>query len=191
MRVGPCLLSNIAVWHDFLFVTCKAFCPWGQFANSETQNGVLFPVHLKCEAQFLIQMSSIDSSFVKSCVLILPHQCQESERLLFKTLSPRDTSVHGSFSIHSLNSFFLVMTLFINKTSSVTQPVKNPPAVQETQEMRVRSLSGEDPLEEENGNLLQYSCLENLMDRRAWWAKFRGLQRVRHDWMTKYSYTHC
>ena len=23
---------------------------------------------------------------------------------------------------------------------------------------------------EENGNPLQYSCLENLMDRRAWWA---------------------
>ena len=89
---------------------------------------------------------------------------------LFKTLSPsRDTSVHGSLSIHSLNFFFfLVMTLFVNKTSSMIQPVKNPPAVQETQEMRVRSLSGEDPLEEANGNLLQYSCLKNPVDRGAW-----------------------
>ena len=26
------------------------------------------------------------------------------------------------------------------------------------------------PLGERNGNLLQYSCLENPMDRRAWWA---------------------
>ena len=25
-------------------------------------------------------------------------------------------------------------------------------------------------LGERNGNLLQYSCLENPMDRRAWWA---------------------
>ena len=73
------------------------------------------------------------------------------------------------------------MTLFINKTALVIQPVKNLPAVQETQEMRVRSLSGEDPLEEENGNLLWYSRLENPMDRRAWQAKFRRLHRVRHD----------
>ena len=47
------------------------------------------------------------------------------------------------------------MTLFINKVSSVIQPLKSPPAVQETQETQVQSLSGEDPLEEENGNPLQ------------------------------------
>ena len=41
--------------------------------------------------------------------------------------------------------------------------VKNPPAMQETQ---VQTLSREDPLEEETA--LQYSCLENPMDRRAW-----------------------
>ena len=27
----------------------------------------------------------------------------------------------------------------------------------------------------EHGNPLQYSCLENLMDRRAWWAMVHGL----------------
>ena len=32
------------------------------------------------------------------------------------------------------------------------------------------------------GNPLQYSCLENPMDRGDWWAiQFRGSQRVRHD----------
>jgi len=35
--------------------------------------------------------------------------------------------------------------------------------VQEMQKMRVPSLGGEDPLIG-NGNLLQYSCLENFMD---------------------------
>ena len=34
---------------------------------------------------------------------------------------------------------------------------------------------------EENGNLLQYSCLENPMDEGAWWTQSVGLQRVRHD----------
>ena len=30
-----------------------------------------------------------------------------------------------------------------------------------------------------NGNLLQYSCLENLMDRRAWWATVHGAPKSR------------
>ena len=30
---------------------------------------------------------------------------------------------------------------------------------------------------EGNGNLLQYSCLRNPMDRRAWWATVYGLQQ--------------
>ena len=30
-------------------------------------------------------------------------------------------------------------------------------------------------------NRLQYSCLENPMDRGAWWAIVHGIARVRHD----------
>ena len=30
---------------------------------------------------------------------------------------------------------------------------------------------------EENGNLLQYSCLENPMDRGAWWAIIVGVTK--------------
>ena len=43
--------------------------------------------------------------------------------------------------------------------------VKNPPAMQE---MWVQFLNWEDLLEE--GMALQYFCLENPMDRGAWWA---------------------
>ena len=32
-----------------------------------------------------------------------------------------------------------------------------------------------------NGNPLQYSCLENSMDRGAWWATVHGSQRVGGD----------
>ena len=48
--------------------------------------------------------------------------------------------------------------------SLVIQMVKNLPEMQETQ---VESLGGEDPPGEGNGNPLQYSCLENSMDRGA------------------------
>ena len=40
--------------------------------------------------------------------------------------------------------------------------------------------SGRSP-EGGNGKPLQYSCLENLMDRGAWWTTVKGSQRVGHD----------
>jgi len=52
----------------------------------------------------------------------------------------------------------------------MAQWVKNPHAVQETQDTRVGSLSQKDPMEEENGNPFLYSRLENPMDRGAWQA---------------------
>ena len=39
-------------------------------------------------------------------------------------------------------------------------------------------------LGEGNGNPLQYSCLENFMDRGTWWTTVHGSQRVGHDWVT-------
>ena len=39
---------------------------------------------------------------------------------------------------------------------------------------------------EGNGNPPQYSCLQNPMDRGAWWTlQYMGSQRVRHSLMTK------
>ena len=38
---------------------------------------------------------------------------------------------------------------------------------------------------EGNGKPLQYSCLENLMDRGAWQATVHGVARVGHDLVTK------
>ena len=40
-------------------------------------------------------------------------------------------------------------------------------------------------LREGNGNPLQYSCLENSIDRGAWRATVHGLAKVRQDLMTK------
>ena len=51
--------------------------------------------------------------------------------------------------------------------------VKNPPAMQETQETPVRSCSREETVG--NGKPLQSSCLENSTDRGAWWATVHGV----------------
>ena len=52
----------------------------------------------------------------------------------------------------------------------MAQQVKNLPVVQKTQETRVPFLGWKDPLQEENGNPLQYFFLGNPMDREAWQA---------------------
>ena len=40
---------------------------------------------------------------------------------------------------------------------------------------------GKETFGEGNDNPLQYSCLENSMDRGAWRATAHGVARVRHD----------
>ena len=38
---------------------------------------------------------------------------------------------------------------------------------------------------EGSGNPLHYSCLENPMDREAWWATVHGVKRVGNDLVSK------
>ena len=63
--------------------------------------------------------------------------------------------------------------LYFSLASLVAQIVNNLPAMQETW---VQSLDWEDP-REGNGNPLQYSCLENPMDRGAWQATVQGVTK--------------
>ena len=52
------------------------------------------------------------------------------------------------------------------------------------QETWIWSLGWEYPLEKEKGNELQYSCLENLLEKLGG-PQSLGLERVRHDLVTK------
>ena len=60
----------------------------------------------------------------------------------------------------------------------MVQTVKNLPAMWETW---VQSLGWKDPLKGEPGNPLQYSCLENPMDRGPGGLQSMVSQRVRHN----------
>ena len=59
--------------------------------------------------------------------------------------------------------------------------------MQEVQETQAPSLSGRPP-GGGNGNALQHSCLENPMDRGAWWAIIHGV--VKELDMTERAHTH-
>ena len=69
--------------------------------------------------------------------------------------------------------------LNLNIISLMAQLVKNPPAnAGDIRDMSLIPGSGRSP-GEGNGNLLQYSCLENSMDRGTWWAT---IHRVSKHW---------
>ena len=76
--------------------------------------------------------------------------------------------------IHAGNLCYVLHSIFL---SQVVLVVKNPPANSgDTREVGSypgwgRSSGGG------NGNLLQYSCLENFMDRGAWWATVHGVTK--------------
>ena len=59
--------------------------------------------------------------------------------------------------------------------------VKNPPSHAGDTRDKVFIPGLERFLEIKNGNPLQYSCLENSMDKGTWWAAMHGSQKVRHD----------
>ena len=63
------------------------------------------------------------------------------------------------------------------QASLIAQSVRNLPA---RQEIQVRFLGQE----EGNGNPLQYSCLENPMDRGSWQSMVHGVARVGHNFAT-------
>ena len=97
---------------------------------------------------------------------------------------------HAAFShLISLLSVFLPIFFSTNPQTTFFQyytlggaVVKNPPAnAGGARDMGSIPRLGRSP-GEGNGNPLQYSCLENSMDRGAWWAtKSMGPQRVGHD----------
>ena len=56
------------------------------------------------------------------------------------------------------------------RASLLAQTVKDPPTIQKT-------LGPEDSPRQRHGNPLQYSCLENSMDRGAWRATVYGVAK--------------
>ena len=67
--------------------------------------------------------------------------------------------------------------MYILGTSQVVPVLKNPPAnAGDLRDTGSISGLGRSP-GEGNGNPLQYSCLENSMDKGAWWATVHGIAK--------------
>ena len=69
--------------------------------------------------------------------------------------------------------------------SLVAQTVKNPSAMQE----KLGLIPGSERSPGEgNGHSLQYSCLENPIDRGAWWSTVRGVTKSQTERLTIFTF---
>ena len=67
------------------------------------------------------------------------------------------------------------------RAPQVVTVVKNPPAnAGDARDVGLIPESGRYP-GVGSGNLLQYSYLENFMDRRSWWAIVHNVTKIRHS----------
>ena len=100
------------------------------------------------------------------------HQQVPINSILARGLSKAEIVCHVfQLSVFLSSLFSLVCG---QRTFQVTVVVKNPPAgAGDTRDTGSIPGSGRSP-GIGNGNPLQYSCLENSMDRRAWWATVHG-----------------
>ena len=87
------------------------------------------------------------------------------------------SGVIETWSDRDILSYFMLGGMWDPWASPVAQQVKNLPAMQETQETWVRSRDQEDPLEKGMTTHSSCSCLENPMDRGAWWATVHGIAK--------------
>ena len=76
------------------------------------------------------------------------------------------------------------------RASLMAQQVKNPPALQETQEMKPQSLGREDCLEKEMETHSSILAWEIPWTEKSVGLQSVGLKRVWHDWMRAHTHTH-
>ena len=88
------------------------------------------------------------------------------------------------FLVFHNNPKIIISRDYLHWASRVAQLVKNLPAMQETRGSVPGS--GRSP-GEGNGNKLQYFCLENSMDRGAWWGPW-GSKSVGYNWAANTSF---
>ena len=112
-----------------------------------------------------------------------PPPCSRLPHTLWVCFILRVLSVPGTCQVCFLRAFEMAVPSVCDASppgtlmalaSLVAQTIKNPPTVWENW---VWSLGWEDPPEGGHGNPLQYSCLENPMDRGAWWATVHGVAK--------------
>ena len=131
----------------------------------------------EAELTYLISFLSDGLSRVFSNTTVQKHQFFSTYPSLWFNSHIHTWLLEKSITLTMWTYVGKVMSLLYNMLSRwmVALVVKNPPAsAGDPRGWGSIPGSGRSP-GEGHGNPLQYSCLENLMDRRAWWATVHGV----------------
>ena len=100
-----------------------------------------------------------------------------SEFLLLLGIKPSQCSLDGSSQLIQERDLICFKKYYVSDGLPGGSKVKNLPAsVGDTRDASLIPVSDRSP-GAENGNPLQYSYLENSMDREAWWATVHGVTK--------------
>ena len=135
--------------------------------------GLQFCILSMCAAKRFNYIYILSNSVAQSCPILWPHGPMQHARPLCPSptpgvySSPLNLWCHPTIS-SSVSPFPSCPQSFpASGAPLVAQTVKNLPGVQE---ICIRFLGQEASPGEQNGNPLQYSCMENSMDRGVWRA---------------------
>ena len=94
-----------------------------------------------------------------------------------KRIFKSEYSLRDLLNNNKQNTIHIVVVPEEERALQVAQLVKNPPANAEDTRDSGSILGSGRSLGVENGNPLQYSCLEHPMDRGTWWATIHGVAK--------------
>ena len=139
----------------------------------KTSLSMEFPRHLQVIQVELLCAGTLDST----CSKVNPHSAHKQHfprQVGTAALALEVTHPDGNVTVNS--DIFNMHTQFREGFPGGS--------VRKESACNARQGSGRSPAEG-NGNLLQYSCLKNPMDRGAWWAPVQEVAIVRHNWATE------
>ena len=120
----------------------------------------------------LQQIVKRDMFYIDNYVQYIHIQSYYSIMYIFISIMSSIKSMNNKKDWKKISQNFNSNYLFYH--SLAVQTINNFPAIQETS---VQSLDWKISPGLENGNPLQYSCLENPMDRGAWWTTVHGVSK--------------
>ena len=117
----------------------------------------------------------------------IPHPSNLEPFTLFTAL----VLIHSFHHCLALQVYCLLITFTLPIGESLmAQRVRNPPAMQETQETLVRSLVWEDPLWKEMANHSSILAWKIPWTEEPGGLQSKGSHRIGHDWVTKHTSTY-
>ena len=170
-----CVFNRKRCWVliDFqCILQCIYLCRWGK---------KMFFFKLRIELPFKIKVGKMLSNCSDNCCKFYTHTWNKILHAAFLKFRTDDQSLHlkAKKAFNALYSWPSQVALVVKNPAANAEDIRDASLIPRSW----RSPGGGD------GNTLQYYCLENPMDRGAWWATVYGVTKSQ-TWLSTHACTH-